>query len=189
MKSITLFCTKMRFFLGEIPIIFLLVVSIIHNGDYDGPMKLYPLIIFCIAAASFIVIYFFRAVRISYSEIKDIGRFSERNIAIINAGKTIILKLKKRSTVLVELFGNDGMPPLYSPEDESTEPIDINLFRGRVIGGRRAIKRVLKFFGADDNAARELIASECSFEYENVNITSGNEDGGLEIYIFMKNTV
>ncbi len=189
MKSITLFCTKMRFFLGEIPLIFLLIVSIIYNGGYDGPMKLYPLIVFCCAAIIFLAVYFFRAVKISYSEIKDIGRFSDRSIAIINAGKTIILKLKKRRTVSVELFGNDGMPPLYSPEGEDTAPIDINLFRGRVIGGTRAMKRVLKFFGAEADEIDRLIAGEGKFEYENVNITSQNDENGLEVRIFMKNTV
>ncbi len=189
MKSITLFCTKMRFFLVEIPIIYLLTVAIINNNLSGLLLKLYPLIAFCMGAIIFIAVYFFRAIRISFSEIRDIGRFSDREVAVINAGKTLILKMKNRSTVNVELFGNNGQPPLYSMENADFVPMDINLFRGRIIGGERSIKKILKFFGTSAAEAQELIASECSFEYENVNISSHNTEEGSEIRIFMKNTI
>ncbi len=178
----------MKFFLGEIPIIFLLVVTIIYNKESTEVLKLYPLIIFLCAAAAFLAIYFFRAIKISFSEIRYIGKFSSKDSAVINAGKTLILRKKNRGSVEVELFGNDGQPPLFS-EGEDSEPIDINLFRGRVIGGETAITKILKFFGANAENAKELIASKSSFEYENVNISSHNVENGLEIKIFIKNTV
>ncbi len=178
----------MRFFLGEIPIIFLLIVSIIYNKESTEVLKLYPLMIFLCGAGAFIAIYFFRAIKISFSEIRYIGKFSSKDCAVINEGKTLILRKKNRSSVDVELFGNDGQPPLFS-DGEDTEPIDINLFRGRIIGGEAAITRILKFFGASAENAKELIASKSQFEYENVNISSHNVENGLEIRIFIKHTV
>ena len=180
----------MRFFLAEIPLIFLFAVCIRYNSGVETSLKLYPLMLASAAGAVFIALYFFRAIRISYSEICYIGKFSSHDRAVINKGKTLIMRLGAGSTVKVELFGNDGHPPLYSSDSSShSEPIDINLFRGTVIGGERSVRRVLEYFGASKDQSVEMVASECSFEFENVNISSHNCEKGLEIRIFMKNTV
>ena len=180
----------MRFFLAEIPLIFLFAVCVRYNGGVESSVKLYPLMLASVAGAVFIALYFFRAIRISYSEICYIGKFSSQDRAVINKGKTLILRLGAGSTVKVELFGNDGHAPLYASDSYAQgKPVDINLFRGSVIGGERSVRKVLEYFGASKDQSIEIVASECSFEFENVNISSHNCEKGLEVRIFIKNTV
>ncbi len=188
MKFILLFCTKMRYFLTEAPVLFLFIVSIIYNNRSEQKLKLYPLIIFSAIIIIFIAVYYFQMIKISFSEIRHIGKFSPKESAVINEGKMLVLKLRKRGIVDIELFGNDGKPPIYSDE-ENYVPVDINLFRGKAVGGVCSVKRILKYFGASIEQAESLVAENCSFECENVNISSQKIEKIREIQIYMKNTI
>ena len=189
MKSIFLFSTKIRFFISEIPLVALYIIAVLYNPGAKGALKLYPLQIGLLALMAFIAIYFFRAITVSYSEIKHIGRFSPRYKAIINKGKTLILKLKPHGKMDVILFGNNGEPPLYSNDEDGCDPIDIDLFTGHTLGGERTLGRILTYFGASASDIQSLIGSDFSAELENVRMTSKRHEEHHEVHIFFKRTV
>ncbi len=189
MKSVFLFSTKMRFFISEIPLIAIYVLAVIFNGHATNAMKLYPLQIGMLILIAFIALYFFRGIKISYAEIAHVGRFSERYKAIINKDKTLILTLKKGGKMKVVLYGNNGMPPLYSNE-ESYEPVDIELFTGYTLGKEGTLKRVLRFFGLDEADATELIENGSTKVTELAEFSATTlEDGRTEVRILFTKTV
>ena len=189
MKSVFLFSTKMRFFISEIPLIALYIAAVIYNPHATNAVKLYPLQIGLLVLIAFIAVYFFRAITVSFSEIKHVGRFSPRYKAIINKDKTLIFRLKSHRKMDVILFGNNGEPPLYSDDEDGSKPIDIDLFTGHTLGGRRTLARVLKYFGASDENAEALITSQTEFELKNVKFTSEKFENYHEVRIFFKVTV
>lgn len=189
MKSLFLFSTKVQYFLGEIPVIGLLIVSILKNQDSKTALKLYPLIIGSAAAAIFIALYFFRAVTVSYSEIKHIGLFSKREKAMINAGKTLIITEMKRGKLKIVLFGNNGLPPIYSDPDEEVKPVDIHLFDGKVLGKRYTVKRILRFFSLENSEAEALINGDTEITLDFLKATSTTVDTGREISLYFTKTV
>ena len=101
MKSVFLFRTKFRMYWVLLPLLALLLASIYYNRFADNLLKLYPIITVTICGMIFILIYFFRGIKISYDEIRDVGLFSGHDSAIINEGKTLIFKIKKRGQSLV----------------------------------------------------------------------------------------
>ena len=190
MKSLFLFSTKVQYFLGEIPVIGLLIASILKNEDSKTALKLYPLIIGSAAAAIFIALYFFRAVTISYSEIKHIGLFSRREKAMINAGKTLIINEMKRGKIKVVLFGNNGLPPIYSdPETEEVKPVDIHLFDGKVLGKSYTAKRILRFFSLSPDEAEALWNTDTEITLDFLKATSTTSETGREISLYFTKTV
>ena len=91
MKNTFLFCSRLRVYWCEIPIVGILLLCIKYNDYSEGLYKLYLLMAFSALASIFILIYFFRAIKLSFEEIRYIGLFSSRDSAIITEGKTIIL--------------------------------------------------------------------------------------------------
>jgi len=191
MKSVFLFCTKLRVYWCELPLFLLLALCIIYNEHSTGLYGLYLLGILCVAAIIFVFIYFFRAIAISFDEIRYIGLFSSRDRAVITEGKTVIIRVLGKRKLRITLFGNDGVNPGFDwMKATQNAPRDICLFRGKTIGGQGAIKRVLKFFGADA-CDFESILTEKSFSksYENVTVTASIVDDAREIKIRMDKTV
>ena len=88
MKSIILNCTRPWLFLTEVPPAILLLVSIAYNGYADGLLKLYPLMAAMIASMVFIFLYFFRLIIIKSDEVRQIGKFSSQEKAILKKDKT-----------------------------------------------------------------------------------------------------
>ena len=136
MKPLYIFASRLRALWVLLPMSTVLTLAIRYNSAVDHWMKLYPLIIFCIGAIIFTFVYMYRFISISYSEIKYIGRFTSRDSATINAGKTLVIDLLDKSRVSIQLWGNEG----YNPEikwltSESGEAGDICLFRGKGYGG------------------------------------------------------
>ena len=87
MKKIFIFGTKLRMFLCELPLIFIMAVSIYFNPDMKTPGKLYPLIIAMAAGIIFMFIYLFRGVSISGEKIKSVGLFSSRDSIVVEKNK------------------------------------------------------------------------------------------------------
>ncbi len=179
----------MRFFLGEIPLIGLYVIAVTFNRTSTGIFKLYPLQLATLAMIIFTAVYFFRGIKLSFSEIKDIGRFSARDKAVINKGKTLILTLKKRGRMDVTLFGNNGQPPLYSESGEDTQPIDIDLFNGHTLGRKRTVMRILKYFGVTVEQLPLFFEGEHSASYEFVDVSSSIRGEYREVRITFTQTV
>ena len=135
-------------------------------------------------------VYFFRGVSISYQEIKEVGRFSSHDVALINKGKTLILYKENYSRVRIILFGNDGLKPELSwMQSTQDAPHDISLFRSRTFGGNHSIKIVMKYFGATDSDCARLLSEDCEIKYTNVTISSINENDIRKIHIRMDRTV
>ena len=192
MKKNYLFCTRIKFYLIELPLVALLVLTCAYNSTSEHVFKLYPLIVFLSLGIIFIFIYFFRVISLSFEEVRYHGLFSSRDHAPINKDKELIFTLEKKRRLRVELFGNDGKAPEldWIKEGESYTPMDIYLFRGKAIAGKGRVKRILKYYGVSEADFSSVFSSE-SFQgdYEFVTLRSKKVEGKLEIRLKMKETV
>lgn len=191
MKPMYIFASRLRSFWVLVPITIVLWLSVHFNKAADGLYKLYPLIIFSAIAIIFAIVYLFRAIEISYAEIKYIGRFSSRDSATINEGKTIVIDLLPKKKVSIQLYGNEG----YNPEikwlqNDEGEVEDICLFRGKSYGGRNDAARILLYFGVDANDVDAFLTSDKEpVDYENVTVASLTYLEHRQIRIQMNTTI
>lgn len=122
----------------------------------------------------FIFLFFLRFISFSFVEVKCKGPFSSRDGAVISEGKKLILTLKKAGRIGVALYGNDGMPPMYGGLDQ---PIDIYLFRGKAVGGKRAVSRILAYYGVKGEDIPNVFRQDSfAAEYEFVNLESAVQE-------------
>ncbi|MBO5879859.1 MAG: hypothetical protein J6Q68_04845 [Clostridia bacterium] len=192
MKKTYLFCTRIKLYLIEIPLIILLVLTCSYNSNAQHVFKLYPLIVFLSLGIIFILVYFFRVISLSFEEVRYHGLFSSRDHAPINKDKEVILTLRGKRRLTVELFGNDGKAPEldWIKDNENYKITDIYLFRGKAIAGKQKVKRILSYYGVDDEGRRAAIENdEFSADYEFVSLKSKKAEGVTEIRIKMKETV
>lgn len=192
MKHIYIFASRLLAFWVLIPMSVIMTLSLRYNEVSEHWLKLYPLIIFSIGAIVFTFIYLFRFISISYSEIKYIGRFTSRDSATINEGKTLVIEMLPKRKISIRLYGNEG----YNPEikwltDENGEVSDICLFRGKAYGGESVAVRILCHFGVNSAEDIDAILNQDSFEkpYENVSICSLIENENRQIKIRFDKTV
>ena len=192
MKATYIYASRLAAYWVLVPMTVLLMLSISFNSEVDGLLKLYPLILFSIGAIIFTFVYLFRFISVSYSEIKYIGRFTSRDSATINAGKTLVIDLLDKNRVSIQLWGNEG----YNPEikwltNESGEVGDICLFRGKGYGGEAVAISLLTYFGITENDDLNKILSEDGFvkTYENVTVKSLTELEHRQIRIKFDKTV
>ena len=191
MKSIFLFSTRLRVYWVEIPIILLMTVTLHYNTHSEALFGLYPLIVFCALAMVFVLIYFFRGIQISMDEIRYVGLFSSRDKAMINEGKTLIIDIMRGGRLNITLFGNDGVTAGLDWLKGDGTPRDIDLFRGKAIGGRLAARRVLEFFSVESDAIEALIKDEdeVRFDYELVTASAEMIDGHRRINLRINKTI
>ena len=189
MKSLFLFGTKLRMYWVILPIALLLAICIRYNSESDALLMLFPLITVLILGIIFIFIYYFRAVRISYDEIRHVGLFSGRDSAIINEGKTLILKRLGGNRLQITLFGNDGiLPELDWLKSTGDAPRDISLFRGKVIFYKRSAVKIMQYFGLTATECNQILAGElCEIKTELSFVTRDTENG--DIYIRIDKTI
>ena len=190
MKKIFLFSTKLAYYWVLLPFTALFILCLVFNDNTDHYLKLYPLMAVSVIGIIVTLVYFFRGVLISYEEIKEVGRFSSHDTALINKGKTLILYKENHSRVRVILFGNDGIKPELSwMKSTQDAPKDISLFRAHTLGGNGTIKRVLKYFGADEGDFATILNEDCEIKYADVTVTSILENDVRKIYIKMDRTI
>ena len=192
MKPIYIYASRLRSFWVLIPMSIVLTLSLRLNADVDHWMKLYPLIVFCIGAMIFTFVYLFRFITISYSEIKYVGRFTTRDTATVNEGKTLVIELLEKRRIGIKLYGNEGYNPeikwLTNPEEDSS---DICIFRGRAYGGEGVGIRILAYFGVTDAGDINAIFDDEEFQkaYENVTVSTLIADSHKHIRIRFDKTV
>ena len=188
MKKKYLFCTKLWFYLTEIPLALLLAVTICYGPMTEGAFKLVPLMVAIIFAMLFILVFFFRIIVLSHEEVRYRGPFSSRDRAFINKDKTLIITMHPHGNLDIDLFGNDGQPPMFAGlKDEP--PIDIYLFRGKTIGSRRTVTSILCYFDIpESDAAKAISADTFSAEYELVSLSAEKREDVREIRIKFKET-
>lgn len=188
MKKIHFFCTRLRYFWTEIPLIALLVISIYYNqfanSDPEtgnvGIFKLYPLIIICSAAIVFVFLFLFRMVGLSFQEINDVGLFSGKDSAAIEEGRFLLLTRKKRRRTQITLHCVDDDPALpWAKREIGEEPLIVRLFKGNLVGVKRPCRRVLKYYGVDECDIPRIL-TEVGFErtYDKVTVSTFNNDVG-----------
>lgn len=171
-------------YITEIPVVALLSIVIKYNGSAEGFLKLYPLMIALIGAFVFIFIYLFRFITISNDMVKSVGPFSTRDRALITKDKTLVLTLRKRGKIRVELFGYDDAPTFSWVKVTEFEKKRVNLYRDRAVGGKGAIKRVLRFFDIpEEDIAAALESESFSGKYENYELSAEiiNEEKAVKI--------
>ena len=192
MKPIYIFAARLRALWVLLPMAVVLSQSIRFNDHADGAVKLYPLIICTVGAIIFTFIYYFRFIAISYSEIKYIGRFTTRDSATVNAGKTLVIEMLEKKRISIRLYGKEG----YNPEikwltNEDGECEDICVFRGRAYGNKNVAIRILNHFGIKDSEDIDAIFAEEDFTktYENVTVSTVTENEHKNIRIKFDKTV
>ena len=164
----------------------LLSIAIKYNDHSDNLLKFYPLMVFLAAAIIFTVVYFFRAIGVGFDEVRTIGLFSTREHAIINEGKTLTVTLLPKKKLMVELFGNDGVLAEldWLCLDEDGKIPDINLFRAKAIGGKRAALKIISFYGVPKEDAQSVFEGIETYEDDLVTINSSeNENGYRQINV------
>lgn len=177
MRGVFLHSTKLGMYLTEIPIIFLMAAAIHFNSGAEGWVKLYPLIFVSGAAIVFIFVYLFRAVVITNEEIRSFGLFSSRDKATINKNKVLLMTLKPKKKVKIELFGEDDAPELDWMKDTERR-CNVNLYRDVAIGGVESIRRVMKYFGFDSSEIRSLTNGNAEkIEIDGITATRADIDG------------
>lgn len=186
MKNIFLFSTRFRVFLTEIPLVFLLIISIVHNDNVDVLAKLYPLIIATSLLIVFIPFFFIRGVKISYDEVRTVGFFSTKEHCIINDSNTLRFTLLPKNRIKIELFGNSGDVVTYEwLKDE--EARDINLFRARANGKESTLIRILRYFDIpDEDIENALNNNDFQSEYEEIEFSVKTENEVKEYSVKFK---
>ena len=191
MKPIYIFASRLRAFWVLLPMSVVLFLALKYNSATNHWVKLYPLIIFSIGAIIFTFVYLFRFIAISYSEIKYIGRFTSRDSATVNEGKTLVIELCEKSRISIRLYGNEG----YNPEikwltNEEGEAGDICIFRGTAYGNGRIAEGILAHLGVDNDDIDEITYGEdFSRSYENVSVSTSTENSHKVIKIKFDKTV
>ena len=190
MKKTFLFCTRLRFYLTEIPPVALLIIAIAQNSNADGFFKLYPLIAVLSLGIIMIFLYFFRLIFISNEEIESVGIFSSRDHAIIDSGKTLTTIIKSDGQIKVELSEKCANSSFSWNKDNDSPLSDINIYRERAVGGKRAVKRILKYFSVPQDDYLSILNDE-KFEkaYENFNIKAFDENKERYINIEFTKTI
>ena len=190
MKSIYFFCTKPWIYLTELPVLFMLWVAMIFNGQSEEIFKFYPLIIALSAAVIFIFVYFFRVISISYDEIRYHGLFSSRDSATIEENKTLVISVKPKFRLGFELYGDIGKEPIFDwMKAENAEHRDICVFRGKAIGGKSSALRTLKFFCVSTDDLNKCLDDGYFYEDNAIRVNTERKNEILEIKIKFKTTI
>lgn len=192
MKPIYVSASRLRAYWVLLPMSIVLTLSLKFNSVSDHLLKLYPLIIFTIGAIIFTFVYLFRFIAISYSEIKYVGRFTTRDSATVNEGKTLVIDILDKKRISIKLYGNEG----YNPDikwlvNDEGQVDDICLFRGKAFGDEGVAIRILNHFGVESQDDISAIFSEDGFTktYENVTVNSLYENEHRQIKIRFDKTV
>jgi hypothetical protein len=188
MKPLYIYASRLRAFWVLLPMSIVLTLSVRYNHATSGLLKLYPLIIFSIGAIIFTFVYLFRFIAISYSEIKYIGRFTSRDSATINEGKSLVIELLEKSRVSIRLHGNEG----YNPEVKwlTNGDEDVCIFRGRAYGNENIAIRVLSHFSVSPDDFDAILSTDgFHATYDNVSVSSMTENSHRLIKIHFDKTV
>jgi hypothetical protein len=174
----------------ELPLVILLILAIAYNDNSKELLKLYPLQILLILGMIFIFIYFFRLVKLNTDEVRCIGLFSSKDSAIIKQDKRLAVTLMSRGRLMIEVFGIGEAPLLDWVNPEDYKNSEINLFRTKCVGSKRAAKKILSYFDIDKTDFDKIFENE-SFEkeYEAITLKTCLSENGKEISLRFNKTL
>lgn len=190
MKSIYFFATKFRIYLIELPLIAMLVFAAIYNNRSKELFKFYPLIIALSLGIIFIFIYFLRLVRLNNVEVRCVGLFSSKDRVTLKKDRRLVLTLRKKKRLLIEVFGIGEAPLLDWVDPNEYLDYEINVFRARAVGGKGQAKKLLKYFDIPKEDFEEILELE-SFEkeYESISLSAKVGEKGKEISLKFIETI
>lgn len=190
MKGIFVFCTKLKFYIAEIPLMILLAVAVHYNDYAPGLVKFYPLIVIFSVAIIFIVIYFFRGIYISYDQVSSVGPFSSKDSEFIKKDCTLVLTLCRGGRINVDLWERYDEPAFDWMKKETDVTRDVRVYHDVGIGGKGTAVRILKYFGVPENVAG-VISTVSGEEYSDSNILCINVENHdtFEIHIKFLTTI
>ena len=157
-------CTRLRYFLTEIPLILLLCVTIQNHSSSTELLQFYPLEIVTVCAIIATFLYFFRTATLTPLTVRKFGAFSERETHDLSVGETIVLLLDERGYLHITVEGEDDAPGLSWCKSDRRHRV---LFRTRVILARQSAHAVLSLYG--------LSASDASAALGTQDYTTSNE--------------
>ncbi len=191
MKGIFLFCSRLRVYLTEIPVMIMLAITIFYNDQSTDLLKYYPLIVFLCLVIIFIAVYFFRLISITTDEVRYHGLFSSKDSAFITKDRTLKLSLHPRKSLRVELYGDAGKEPAFDwMKAEDVVHREICLFRGKAIGGRGSATKILKYFGVpSDILTSDAFEKGFTFEDETISVNAVSENDIPTVSISFKKTI
>ena len=190
MKSIYVLSTRLWVYLTEIPVLILLWISISSNHLSNDVLKYYPLIVFLSLAAIFIMVYFFSVISINSDEIRYHGLFSSKDSAFITEKKSLVMRIKPRRRIDLELYGDAGEEPAFDwMKAEDVLHRDICLFRGRANGSYGTVKRILKYFKLPETELANAFTDEFTYEDDAIRVNSCRKNEVLEITLSFKITI
>lgn len=190
MKTIYLFCTKPWLFLTEVPVVALFWIAVKFNKYSDLPVKFYPLIFTSAFFIIFIMLYFFRAISISYDEIRCHGLFSSRDNALISENKTLTIALHPHSNLKLELYEDASKNPAFEwMKASDVMHRDVCIFRARAIGGKKSIQKILKFYTLPEESLADATTPGFTHESDAIKVTTVAENEVLKVNIKFKITM
>lgn len=147
MKHLYLSRTKAPLFLTVLPPAALSVLSVVASKNSGLPLGYFPMAVLTAALAVFSFLYFFRVAAFGYEDIRTVGVYRSGDKVLLKAGKTLILTLRPHRRIGVEVIGNDGEEAAleWLRGDPAT---DIRQLRTNIVGGRRTVARILRFYHA-----------------------------------------
>ena len=190
MKSIYLLSTRLWVYLTEIPVLIMLGVSISTNHLSNDIFKYYPLIIFLSFTVIFIMVYFFSVISINYEEIRYHGLFSSKDSAFITANKSLIIKIKPRRKLNIELYEDAGSEPAFEwMKAEDVIHREICIFRGKANGSHKTAGKILKYFGLDEEKLTDATTKNGYYHEDDIiKVTSCAKNEVFEITLKFKTT-
>ena len=188
MKGIFLFCTKLQVYLIELPLIIMMSLAIHYNGEAEGGLKFYPLIVILGAGILFILLYFFRGIYITSDDISDVGIFSARERVFIKKDCTLVISLRKKRKINIDLLSKGDKPAFDWMKSENDITRDVRIYHRVAIGGKNTAVKLLSFLGVDKSKAIEIAEKDAmKFDDGNISIITENKHDLFEIRVkFLK---
>ena len=160
MKGIFLFCTKLKVYLIEMPLIIMMCMAIHYNSNSTELFKFYPLIIMLGLGIAFIAVYFFRGVYITTDEISDVGIFSSRESELLKKDMTLALTLRTKGRLNVDIWAHSDEPAFDWMKKEDDLTRDVRIYHTVALGGKKTVARILSLFGVDEVLAFEFAGKD-----------------------------
>jgi hypothetical protein len=185
MKKIHLFATKWWYFMVCLPPLFVFILCLIYHPRTTTKIGLFPLEFAMLAVIAFSIMFFVRTVRISYEEVRMTGIFSDHDHMDLVLGREVILVRYPHNNLGIYVYGEDLSEEAFWLLNE--KPKEHILMRARAVGGERAVKRVLLYFGISEEIAQEVLSKpDCKHEDEYVDVTTLTVDEKPVVRIHLK---
>jgi hypothetical protein len=189
MKKIHLFATKWWYFLVCLPPLFVFILCLIYHPRTTTKLGLFPLEFAMLGVIAFSIMFFVRTVRISFEEVRVTGIFSDHDHMDMVLGRQIILVQYPHNNLGIYVYGEDFAEEKFWLLNE--KPKEHILMRARAVGGEKSMKRVLRYFGLNEEIAQAVLSDPkmSIYEGEYINVETLTVDERFVVRIFLKRQI